>query len=67
MNPVMTKGLRIYTAALFLAAVLVFVAAVPQLSVLAGMAVLLAVAGVMASAIGGDLRAVENDRFVHEP
>ncbi len=55
----MTKGLQIYTAALFLAAVTVFAVAVPHLSVLAGMAVLLAIAGVMAPALGGDLQAVE--------
>lgn len=59
MDQPMTKGLQIYTAALFLGAITVFVVSVPQLSVLAGMAVLLAIAGVMAPAFGADMRAVE--------
>ncbi|HEX7061198.1 MAG TPA: hypothetical protein VF200_04460 [Woeseiaceae bacterium] len=66
MDQLMTKGLQIYTAALFLGAIAVFVVTVPQLSVLAGMAVLLAIAGIMAPAFRADLRAVEETNAPRE-
>lgn len=59
MDQLMTKGLKIYTAGLFLTAVMAFVLAAPQLSALAGMAVLATIVGIMASAIGRDLRTIE--------
>lgn len=59
MDRPMSKGLKIYTAGLFSTAVIAFVLAVPQLSVLGGMAVLAAIVGVLATAIGRDLRTVE--------
>ncbi|HET6628167.1 MAG TPA: hypothetical protein VFG91_00165 [Woeseiaceae bacterium] len=59
MDQLQSKGIRIYTAALFLAAILAFVLNAPQLSALAGIAVLAVIVGVMATAIGRDLTTVE--------
>lgn len=59
MDQLKSKGLRIYTAALFLTAIMTFVLNAPQLSALAGMAVLAVIVGTMATAIGRDLTTVE--------
>ncbi len=59
MDQLQSKGLRIYTAALFLTAIVTFVLNAPQHSALAGIAVLAVIVGMMANAIGRDLATVE--------
>ncbi len=59
MDQLKTKGLRIYTAALMLTATTAFVLAAPEQSALAGMAVLAGIVGIVATAMGRDLQAVE--------
>lgn len=59
MEELMTRGLKIYTAALCVSAIVAFVLTAPQLSAFAGMAVLAAIVGTMGSAMVRDLRTVE--------
>ena len=56
MDQVMTKGVKIYTAALVLTAATAFALAAPEQSALAGMAVLAGIVGIVATAMGRDLQ-----------
>lgn len=56
MNRLMSKGLLIYTAALFFTAITLFVITVPQYSIFAGVATLAAITIVLITGVGRDLQ-----------
>lgn len=66
MHQLMSKGLLIYTACLLFGAILAFLATVPQHAILAGMAVLVVTAAVLATAIARDFQRMEGERVLQQ-